>query len=111
MDRVRSMLPLDKDEHVNEVVNDREIRHAVALLTKELPLEKTNNKMMMIRKFLFADSYLLIRNLKSPCDAETKMFQLPCSLNPLLHDIYDVIRDTVSNDGISSGQDFIIKFR
>ena len=108
--RARSMLPLDKDEHVMEVVNDPEIRRAVALLIKELPLEKTNNRMMMVRKFLFADSYLLIKSL-SPRGLSLNMAEIPCSLHPLLHDIYDVTKDSFSRDNITSRQEFIMRFR
>ena len=106
------MLPIDNDEHVREVVNDPKMRRAVTLITKELPLEKSKNRIMMIRKFLFADSYLLIRTLKPVLARQTKMFQLPCSLTPLLHDIYEeVVRDSVSKDEISNAEDFIHKFR
>ena len=104
------MLPLDKDDHVMEVVNDPEIRSSVALLIKELPLEKTNNRMMMVRKFLFADSYLLIKSL-SPRGLSLNMAEIPCSLHPLLHDIYDVTKDSFSRDNITSRQEFIMRFR
>ena len=104
------MLPLDKDEHVMEVVNDPEIRRAVALLIKELPLEKTNNRMMMVRKFLFADSYLPIKSL-SPRGLSLNIAEIPCSLHPLLHDIYDVTKDSFSRDNITSRQEFIMRFR
>lgn len=96
---------------MKEAVNDPEMRRAVTLLMrKEIPLEKARNQMMMIRKFLFADTYLLIRNFKR--SGPTNMFALPCSLTPLLQDVYnDVIRNSVSRDVISSADDFITKFR
>lgn len=104
-------MPIDKDEHVEEMVNDPEMRRAVTqLMKKEISFEKSKNIMMVIRKFLFADSYLLIRTFKA--SKQPKMFQLPCSLAPLLEDIYDeVIRDSISRDDISSATDFTTKFR
>ena len=104
-------MPIDKDEHVEEVVNDPEMRRAVTqLMKKELSFEKSKNIMMVIRKFLFADSYLLIRTFKA--SQQPKMFQLPCALAPLLEDIYDeVVRDSISRDDISSATDFTTKFR
>jgi len=104
VDHARSMLPLDKDEHVEEVLRNKEIRRAVALLTKELPFEENKfQRISMIRKFLFADSYLLTRNFKWPVGRE--------SIRPLLLDIFDVLQDSLAEDGISDLKKFIFRFK
>ena len=103
-DHARSMLPLDKDEHVEEVLRNKEIRRAVALLTKELPFEENKfQRISMIRKYLFADSYLLTRNFKWPVGRE--------SIRPLLLDIFDVLQDSLAEDGISNLKIFTFKFK
>ena len=103
-DHARSMLPLDKDEHVEEVLRNKEIRRAVALLTKELPFEENKfQRISMIRKFLFADSYLLTRNFRWPVGRE--------SIRPLLLDIFDVLQDSLAEDGISNLKKFIFRFK
>ena len=103
-DHARSMLPLDKDEHVEEVLRNKEIRRAVALLTKELPFEENKfQRISMIRKFLFADSYLLTRNFRWPVGRE--------SIRPLLLDIFDVLQHSLAEDGISDLKKFIFRFK
>ena len=89
---VRSLLPIDNDEHLKMVAGDPAMRRAVTLvMRKELKLDESKAKyiMMILRKFLFADSYLLVRTFNA--SRQTKRFQLPCSITPLLNEVYEEV--------------------
>ena len=91
-DHVRSLLPIDNDEHLKMVATEPAMRRAVTLvMRRELKLDESKAKyiMMILRKFLFADSYLLVRTPKA--SRQTKRFQLPCSITPLLNDVYEEV--------------------